>query len=241
MRRFLDAMSDRFTPMFDGDDGTGGGGGGSGDGDGSDDKSKATVTMTQADLDALIAREKARAKKPFADYDDIKAKIVEFEKAEEERKKAAMTEKERLEAEKAEALKKAEEAEALRNETLTKANQRLVNAEFRSMARTAEFNVRSDALDDALKLADLSAARVDDEGSVTGVKEALEALIKAKPYLVEPKKQPRQIGEGSNHDDKGSQKTAEQLLTEAADKARKSGRTEDIAAYAKLERELKSN
>jgi hypothetical protein len=37
--------------------------------------------------------------------------------------------------------------------------------------------------DDALKLADLSKVTVDDDGKVDGVKEALEALLTAKPWL----------------------------------------------------------
>lgn len=236
MRKFLSGL---YTPApFFEADGNGGGGDGGGndeDGDGVD-PSKRTVTMTQAELDALIGREKGRAVKKFADYDDLKTKLSTFEQAEEERRKADMSEKERLEAEKAEALKKAEDAAAERDKALESAKQRLIKTEFRALAR--ELGVRADALDDAYKLADLSAVAVDDEGTATGVEDVVKALLTAKPYLAEQAKpQPKIIGESNNPDEK-SEKTKEQLLQEAADKARMSGRLEDQAAYAKLKREL---
>ncbi|MGF9711631.1 scaffolding protein [Paenibacillus naphthalenovorans] len=203
------------------------------------DASPKKLEMTQEEFDAKIAERLARERKKYADYDDIKTKLTTLEQAEDERKKADMSEKERLEAEKAEALKKAEEAAAERDRTLQAANQRLVKAEFRAQAR--ELGVRADALDDAYILADLSAVKVDDEGNVNGVKDVVEALLKNKPFLAEQaKKEPKQIGEGSNHDDKGEQKTKEQLLKEAADKARKSGKPEDMAAYSALKIQLGS-
>ncbi|MEW9697951.1 scaffolding protein [Paenibacillus sp. SI8] len=235
MKRFIDAINDRLTPMYNAD----GGGGGNDDGNGEgDDAGKRMVTMTQADLDALIAREKARAKKPFADYDDIKAERERLKQAEAERSKAELSEKERLEAEKKEAVDKAQAAEEAREKALTTANQRLIKSEFRALAR--ESGIRPDALDDAFKLADTSAVSVDDDGNVVGVKDVIEALVKDKPYLAEVKKEPtpKKIGEGTNHADDKTQKTAEQLLADAADKARKSGRIEDQVTYAALKREL---
>jgi hypothetical protein len=202
-----------------------------------DDKDARTVTMTQDELDALIAREKGRVKGKFSDYDDVKAKLTEYEKAEEERKKAAMSEHERLEAEKSEALKKVEEAEGKSQQALEKANQRLIKADFRVLAR--ELNIRADAVDDAYKLADLSSVKVDDEGNVKGVQDAIKSLIEAKSFLVEQqKKESKKIGDSSNYNEDKSQKTSEQLLKEASEKARKTGKPEDKVAYAKLKREL---
>ena len=242
MRRFINAMNDTFTPLYEADgngggDGSDGGDGSSGDDKGADDASKRTVTMTQADLDALIQREKARAKKPFADYDDIKAERERLKEAEEARKLADMSDKERLEAEKQTALEKAQAAEESRDKALTAANQRLIKSEFRAIAR--ESGIRADALDDAFKLADTSAVSVDDDGNVIGVKDVIEALVKDKPYLAEQaKKEPKSIGNPSNPNVDQGAKTAEQLLKEAAEKARKSGRIEDNVAYAALKREL---
>lgn len=239
MKRFIDAMQGFYItrqPLYNEDDpgGSGGSGGSDDEPDEKDDPGKRVVTMTQAELDALIGREKGRERKRFADYDSVKTRLAELEQAEVERNKAAMTEKERLEAEKAEAEKKATDAQEAGSRALEAANKRLINAEFKAVAR--EMNVRPDALEAALKLADLSGVTVDDEGNVVGVKEATQALVSSNPYLVE-KPKPRQIGGGSGGDDR-PEKTKEQLLAEAAEKARKSGRIEDQAAYAKLKREL---
>jgi hypothetical protein len=237
MKRFLDGLVRQ--PFNNSDDGSGAGGGngdekGAGDkGDeGDDGADKRTVTMTQAELDTLIKREKGRVAKKYADYDEKAQRLAELEQAEEDRKKAAMTEKERLEAEKAEAARTSAEALESAKKVQEAANQRVIKAEFRTLAR--ELGVRADALDDALKLADLSGITVDDDGNAVGVKDVVDALVKAKPYLAEPpKKEPKQIGEGSNHKDDG-QKTKDQMLADAADLARKTGRIEDRAAYASL-------
>ncbi|WP_239613927.1 phage scaffolding protein [Cohnella mopanensis] len=235
MKRFINALYGYTpsTPMFEADDGSGGGGSND-DGD-EESTDKRTVTMTQAELDALIGREKGRATKKYADYDDLKAERDRLRAEEEARKQAELTDKERADAEKTEALQRAADAEAASAKTIEAANQRLIKAEFRAVAR--ELNVRPDALDDALKLADLTAVTVDEEGNVVGVKNAVQALITNKPYLVE-KTKPRNIGGGGTEDQQKPDKTKEQLLAEAAEKARKSGRIEDRIAYADLKEEL---
>lgn len=193
-------------------------------------------TFTQEELDQVIADRITRERKKYADYDELKTKLSEFEREKEEREKEKMSVTERLEAEKAAALEAAEEARAERDKALTAADQRLIKAEFRAIAR--ELNVRVDALDDALKLADLSAAKVDDDGNPQGVEDAVKELIEAKPFLIEqgtPK--PREIGGPSGGQDRPD-KTKEQLLSEAAEKARISGKPEDFAAFAALKRTL---
>ncbi|WP_178023026.1 scaffolding protein [uncultured Paenibacillus sp.] len=190
--------------------------------------------VPQDEVDRIVADRLARERKKYADYDDIKAKLAALEQAEEERKKAEMSEAERLAAELEEARKKAQEAEEAKSAALTSANQRLINAEFRALARDA--NIPADRLDAALKLADLSAVTVSEDGNVTGAKEAVEALVTAHGYLVE-KAQPKPIG-GASGAEPTPEKTKEKLLEAAAEKARKSGRLEDQVAYAKLKREL---
>lgn len=121
-----------------------------------------------------------------------------------------------------------------RDKLLNTANQRLIASEFKSLAR--EKNVPNDRLSAALKLADLSNANVNDEGNVTGVEDAFNALIQANPFLTAETK-PLIIGAPSGGGEPMN-KTKEQMLKEAADKARKSGRIEDQVVYAKLKREL---
>jgi hypothetical protein len=171
----------------------------------------------QAEVDRIAAERAARERKKFADYDDVKTKLSDYEKAEEERRLASLSEKERLEAEKADALTKAQAAEEARDKALTAANQRLIKAEFKALAR--ELGIRSDALDDAHKLADLSAASVDDDGNVLGVRDVIEALVKDKPYLAEQaKKEAKSIGNPSNPPQPNEIKTLEQQLEEAKQK-----------------------
>jgi len=157
-----------------------------------------TVTMTQEELDALIAKSKGQVKRQYADYDDLKSKLSEYEKAEAERKQAQMSEQERIQAELDAARQKAEEAEKAREQALSAANQRAIKAEFKLAAAGA--NIRPDALDDAFVLVDKAGISVDDDGNVVGVKEALEALIAAKPYLLDVKQpqNPKVIGEPNN-------------------------------------------
>lgn len=224
-----------FIPFYNADDGAGeGGNGDAGAGDVKPPKVEFTAEQ-QAELNRVIADRVDRERKKFADYDDLKTKLTALEQAEAEREAAKLSDTERLEAEKATALAAAEDAKAERDKALTTANQRLINAEFKSLAREA--NVPAERLAAALKLADLAAVTVDDSGDVIGVKEAVEALVAAHGYLVE-KTQAKQIGGASGGKADPPDKTKEQLLKEAADKARKTGRIEDRMAYAELKERL---
>lgn len=223
-------MKNLYSPFYNADDGGGEGGG-------KPDKVEFTPEQ-QAELDRIVAERLSRERKKvekFADYDDIKAKLSEFEKAEAERKQSEMTAAERLEAEKAEAQRIAEEAKAERDKALTAANQRLINAEFKTLAREA--NVPAERLAAALKLADLSGITVGDDGEPAGVADAVKALVEAHPYLVE-KAQPKPIGERTQGAGEDVDKTKEQLLKDAAEKARRSGKPEDRAAFAALKRQI---
>ncbi|KOS02504.1 scaffolding protein [Paenibacillus polymyxa] len=188
-------------------------------------------TFTQEELDQVIADRIARERKKYADYDELKTKLSDFEREKEEREKEKMSVTERLEAEKTAALKAAEDARVERDKALTAANQRLIKAEFRTLAR--ELNVRPDAIDDAYVLADLSTASVGDDGSINGVEDVVNALIASKPFLVEqPKKEPLTIGgpSGGNPYDKET-RTLEQQLAEAK-------RARDFAKVIELSNKL---
>lgn len=161
-----------------GDDSNDDKGGGDGNGNGAD-PGKRTVTMTQAELDALIAREKGRAKKPYADYDELKAERDRLKAEEDKRARDAMSEAERLKAEKDEADRKASDAAETAKRAQESANKRVLDAEIRSIARALNAN---DA-NDVLSFVDKSAIAIDDDGNVTGVEEAVKALKESKPYL----------------------------------------------------------
>lgn len=191
--------------------------------------------VPQDEVDRIVADRLARERKKFADYDDVKAKLTALEQAEADRKKAELTEAERLAAELEEARKQAQAAAEARESEKTSANDRIIKAEFKTLARDA--NIPADRLAAALKLADLSTVTVDDEGNVVGAGDAVTALIEANPYLV-AQVTPKPIGGSAGGGDPLPDKTKEQLLEAAAEKARKSGRIEDQVAFAKLKREL---
>lgn len=196
-------------------------------------------TFTQEELDKILADRIARERKKldkYADYETLKEKAEQLEKQELERKQAEMTETERLQAQLEELQRKATEAEEAKSKTLESANKRLIKSEFKLLAK--ELGVRKDALDDAFVLADLNSVEIDEDGNVTGVKEALEALKQAKAFL---------FG-GQNYADptpgqheatrKESQDAVMKQLKAAEDKAKKSGRIEDRVAYVELKKKL---
>jgi hypothetical protein len=174
----------------------------------------------------------------FDSPDAMKNALEEFnalKDAEEKRKKAEMSEQDRLQAEKEEAENRAKESEERANQTLTKANKRLMKSEFRLLAK--EIGVRGDALDDAFVLADLTAAAVDDEGNVQGVKDALEALKEKKSYLFASKTY-ADPSPGNTEPKRDNKESMKKKLDDLAETARKTGRIEDKIAYSRLKKEL---
>jgi len=185
------------------------------------------VTMTQDELNDMIAKRLARETKKFSDYDDLKTKLSDYEKAEAERKQAQMSEQERIQAELEAAKQRAEEAEKAREQALSAANQRAIKAEFKLAA--AGVNIRGDALDDAFLLVDKAGISVDNDGNVVGVKEALDALISKKPYLLDVKQpqSPKVIGEPNNP--KEEERRSLQAQLEDAKKRKDFGKVVEIS------------
>lgn len=143
------------------------------------DPKEETKTFTQEQLDEVLTKRLERERKKYEDYDDIKAKLADFEKAEEERKKQEMSAVERLQAEKEEEAKKALEASELAQKAQDQANTRILNTEIKSVARTLNANDPSDVL----ALLDKSDIEIDEEGNLQGVESAVEALKASKPWM----------------------------------------------------------
>ncbi|HDX9631824.1 TPA: phage scaffolding protein [Bacillus cereus] len=141
------------------------------------------LPKSQEELDELVKKrlERERKKSPekYGDYDDVKAKLAAFEKAEEERKKQEMTEVERLQAEKEEADKKALEASEAAQKAQEKANTRILNTEIKSVARALDANDPGDVL----ALLDKSSIQLDENGNYQGVEDAVNALKESKPWM----------------------------------------------------------
>lgn len=81
----------------------------------------------------------------------------------------------------AEAEKAKAEADARVAQVVSAADQRIIRAELKAEA------IKSGMVDlDGLKLADLSAVKLDENGEVTGAAELMTSLKEAKPYLFTP-------------------------------------------------------
>jgi hypothetical protein len=194
-----------------------------------------TVTMTQEELNALISKEKGRVKSKYADYDEIKTKASEYEKALEEKRLAELSAQERAEelAKKFEA-ERNDYAKQLEEFKVKVERQQIVN-EFIKAAPGV--NIPSDRIDAALKLADLSAVTVGENG-VEGLETVMGALVEQYSFLADVKKPQKPIGESTNSPTDTLEKSNEQLLRDAADKAKRTGKTEDMIAYATLKAKL---
>lgn len=160
--------------------------GGSGDDKGEGDKDKGKK-LTSDELTARLEKSQADLKRANAESAERRRKLEAYEadeakrkKDEEDRKTAELTElqkaqKERDEA-KAEAARLADERQKER-----------VNNAIEKAARGLKF--RDEA--DAVTMIDRAKVKIAEDGTVSGIKEALEELVKAKPYLVETTENPK--------------------------------------------------
>ncbi len=145
--------------------------------------------QSQADLDRIIGQRLARERERYADYDDLRAKAAEHDKALD----AARSDHDKA----VEAARK--EGESVAQE---RANGRLVSAEARALAAEAKF--RNPTL--AVRAVDLAGIKVNDDGSVdaAAIRTKLTELSNAEPYLVDdgkparPKPDNAQGGAGDN-------------------------------------------
>ncbi|OYD08539.1 phage scaffolding protein [Paludifilum halophilum] len=202
------------------------------------DNSPKTISMTQEELDELIAKRVGRVnkkleklKEQYADYDDVKSKLSEFESKAEEQRQAELSEVERLKEELEVATREKEELSNKLNEVSESMKNSKIDARFQELAK--EHNI--EYLAAAKKLADLSEVTVDDEG-VHGMEDIVKNLVKENPFLV-ARAEPETVGEASNPPKKTDAKTKAQMLEEAKQRAR-SGNPRDMAAYLKLKRQL---
>ncbi len=143
--------------------------------------------FTQADIDRIVKERIERVKARYADYDDLKARAARLDEIE----RAQMDEKERLAADLKALEDKVSAAERARDEALAQSQERLLRAEVTALAAAMSFKYPGDIF----RLADLSAAAIDESGAVVGVREALEALAKERPDYIAKPAAPRIDGE----------------------------------------------
>lgn len=127
-------------------------------------------TFTQAELDQIISERLARVKAtPPADYDQLRAAAAELEKL----KTDQMSDTEKL-----------TKAAALAEERARAAEEKATNALMRAAIVSAAQRAGAVDPDAVLALVDRSTVKVGDDGQVTGVDEAVKALLDSKQYLV---------------------------------------------------------
>lgn len=222
----------RFMPLFDEDDQAGGGQVEEPVTQQSTDDQPKKLELTQEELDSIITKRVSRTESKYADYGEVKEKLAAYEKAEQEKADAELTELDRIKKE-LEAKSEVEKTLTQQIEDLKKAGEqeKITNAFIKS-ATSADIAY----LDDALRLADLSGVSVED-GKVVGVDDVVKALVEQKPFLIAQKQ--KAIGQSTNSGTDKIDKTPDQLIKEAEEKARKSGRVEDRAAVAQLKRQFR--
>lgn len=138
---------------------------------GSDEK-----TFNQADVDRIIKERLERERTRYADYDELKKASGELEKL----RKAQMSEQEKKDARIAELERAQADWEAQDKARAAAINEKLIRAEVRLVAGQMGFK----SPDDAYRLAELAGVEVGEDGSISGVKKALEELKKNKEYLL---------------------------------------------------------
>lgn len=173
----------------------------------------------------------------FESPDQIKSmadELSKLKKAEEEREKAKLSETERLQSEKEEATKKAEDALKQLESVKSTANQQVIAAEIRSIARAMNANDPADVY----ALIDKNDIKIED-GKVAGAEDAVKAIAEAKPWLFKKPQVGADVPPAAADPKRYHKPDAEAKLEEAKEKA-KSGRPADLARYISLKRELES-
>ena len=178
----------------------------------------ATTEPTAQELAAELAKARDALKAANKEAADRRKKLDSYEVAEKERKEAELSEIDKLN-------KRLADAEAAKQAALTLANDRLIKSAFISAAA----KVGAEFPDDAYLLADRSNVTIDDNGNVSGVAEAVKALVDGRRIPLASRTAPS-LNNGAGG---GSTQTRSTQLSEAElAVARRMGvKPEDYAAH----------
>lgn len=189
-----------------------------------DDGGSASSTATekllpQSEVDRIVQDRLARATKGQPSKDEL-AELRAKAAAHDEASAASQTELEKATAAREDAEAKAAQAIARANETLVRASA------LSELAKQGVTNV-----DGALRALDKTGLTVEDDGTVSGVEEAVKALLEAIPEFVGTAR-PARVDQGARGTGKNDgQVTAAQLETMSAEeitKATREGRLADL-------------
>lgn len=151
-----------------------------GSGEGEQQKSEGGA-MSPEQLQAELERTRAALKTANKEAAERRKRLEEIESTEAKRKESELTEVQRV-------AKRAEEAEASLKATKERYRTNAIRNEIKLYAQNAGFV----DIADAIALADMSGVDFDEANDkVTGAKEAIDALAKAKPHLLKAPDRPQ--------------------------------------------------
>lgn len=181
-----------------------------GDGEQPEQGQEEPRTFSQADVDRIIADRLRRQKSQFSDYNDLKSQAEKWAEHEEEQKTELQKAQDRAD--------KAEEATAA---AFRRAQETLVWGAF--IAEAAKAGAAHP--EDAYSLADRANVSIDDQGTITGVTEAVAKLVEEKRLVMSGKPAAPSLDGGKGGGTRASDQTAKDLTEEELTYARKMGLT----------------
>jgi hypothetical protein len=176
----------------------------------------------------------------FDDLDKLKdfaSTAKNLMEQEDERKRQQMTEIDRYKEDLQKATDKITSLEGLINQQKeTSRKEKLTNA-FMNKAREKGVVYVDDAL--TLTQNKIQQLEVGENGEVQGLDDIIADLVSSKPYLLNQSSEPGTVGGSSNPPPNvKDQKTKAEVLKELADKARSTGKHEDMVAYMRKKQEF---
>lgn len=178
-------------------------------------------SFSQDDVDRIVRERIARVKhEPPADYADLQAAAARLAEIEEANK-----------SELDKAIARAEAAENTAKEATERARESARNSEI-VRAASAVGAIDADAV---VRLLDIDAVTIGDDGRVTGAEEAVKALLESRPWLVGKPPQPLGVVEGGprGSGDGPKQISLDDLSSmtpDAINAARLAGQLDDVMA-----------
>ncbi|QIC06113.1 hypothetical protein GOP56_11115 [Brevibacillus sp. 7WMA2] len=185
-----------------------------------DDPVETPKTFTQEELDKIVADRIARERKKsekYADYDELKTKLAEYEREQEEKQRSEMTEIERWKTD----YEKEAAAKQTLEQSVAEMEAKYRQEKIRNVFITAAASANIAHIDDAYILASTDLAKVtfDESGNVVGMDSVIQSLVETKPFLIaQTKKEPSTIGGPSGYGHETGAKTLEAQLEEAKKK-----------------------
>ena len=150
--------------------------------DGDGEQPAGERTLTQSEVDRIVAERLTRERQKYSDYEELRQKAQKLNEMEEAQKSELQK-----------ALDAKEASENAAKQAIEQANQRLIQAEF--IAAASKLNVAHP--EDAFRLADRAAVVIDKGGKVSGVDEAVQALVEAGRLVLTGKPKAANLDGGS--------------------------------------------